>query len=210
MSNKDWTWWTKSIYTCHGASNHSEWDREQNDYYATDPNTILDLIHFEEFSPTYDDDYFEDKTNFNIWECACGEWHLSKELEKHGFKVVSSDLIDRWYWKWWVDFLQCKKEFNWHIITNPPYKYAKEFVEKSLELIPKWKKVAMFLKLTFLEWIARQKFFKKYPPKKVYVYSKRQMCAKNWEFEKYKSNAVAYSWFVWEKWFTWKPTIEWI
>ena len=44
------------------------------------------------------------------------------------------------------------------IITNPPYKYAKEFVEKSLELIREGGKVAMLLKLTFLEGQKRQVF----------------------------------------------------
>ena len=28
-----------------------------------------------------------------------------------------------------------KKDFSRDIITNPPYKYAKEFVEKALEII---------------------------------------------------------------------------
>ena len=207
---KDWVGNKKTTFAILGASNHSEWDREKNDYYATDPNVILDLIHFEEFSPTNNYKYFEQESNFNVWEPACGEWHLSKELEKHWFNVKSTDLINRWYWKWWIDFLKSQDKFNWHIITNPPYKYAKEFVEKAMELIPEWKKVAMFLKLQFLEWQSRKKLFQKYPPKKVYVYSKRQMCAKNWEFEKYKSNAIAYAWYVWEKGFKWKPQIEWI
>lgn len=199
--SKDWTWNNKSIYTCHWASSHSEWEREKNDYYATDPNTINDLIKNINFSK-----------DTKIWEVSCWEWHLSKELEKNWFNVISSDLIDRWYWKWWVDFLKYKndKYLDLNIITNPPYKYAKEFVEHSLDLIKDWNIVAMFLKLTFLEWVARKKFFEENPPKKVLVYSRRQACAKNWEFEKYSSNAVAYCWFVWEKGFKWPPIIEWI
>lgn len=196
--NKDWTWGAKSIYTCHWASSHSEWERQEDDYYATDPKTIDDLVKYIDLSGK------------NIWEPSCGEGHLSKQLESHWLKVISSDLIDRWYGKWWVDFLECNKKFDCHVVTNPPYKFAKEFVEHSLHLIPEWNIVAMFLKLTFLEWIARHSFFQKHPPKTVYVYSKRQMCAKNGEFEKYKSNAVAYCWFVWEKWYQWKPEIEWI
>ena len=54
--------------------------------------------------------------------------------------------------------------FNGDIITNPPYKYAKEFVEKALEVIPKGNKVAMFLKLQFLEGKARRKMFETSPP----------------------------------------------
>ena len=34
---KDWTGNGKSIFTTLGASNHTEKEREINDYYATDP-----------------------------------------------------------------------------------------------------------------------------------------------------------------------------
>lgn len=88
--------------------------------------------------------------------------------------------------------------FSGDIITNPPYKYALEFVEKALDIVNEGNKVAMFLKLTFLEGQKRKQFLTNNPPK-VYVYSKRQICAKNGEFEKISSSAVAYAWFVWEK-----------
>ena len=68
----------------------------------------------------------------------------------------------------------------------------------------------MFLKLTFLEGKSRRKFFKKYPPKKIYVCSGRIACAKNGDFKNQMSSAVAYAWFVWEKGYQGKPTIEWI
>lgn len=45
-------------------------------------------------------------------------------------------------------------------------------------------------------------YLKKYPIKKVYVFSKRLNCAKNAEFEKYKSNAIAFAWFIWEVGYT--------
>jgi len=127
--------------------------------------------------------------------------------------VYSSDLVNRGYGEDFFDFLECKNGADdWHgdIITNPPYKYALEFVRKSLEVINEESKVAMFLKLTFLEGQKRKKFFKNNPPKVVYVYSSRQMCAKNGEFEKYEGNAVAYAWFVWEKGFKGDTIVKWI
>ena len=63
------------------------------------------------------------------------------------------------------------------IITNPPYKIAKEFVEHALEVITEGHKVAMFLKLTFLESKKRRELFEKYPPKVIYVSSSRLQCA---------------------------------
>ena len=37
---KDWRGGKNSIYTTLGASNHVAEEREENDYYATDPNTV--------------------------------------------------------------------------------------------------------------------------------------------------------------------------
>ena len=96
------------------------------------------------------------------------------------------------------------------IITNPPYKYALEFVQKALDSVQPGKKVAMFLKLQFLEGKSRKQFFLHNPPKVVYVSSSRLICAMNGEFEKYPSSAVAYAWFVWEKGFKGDPIIKWI
>lgn len=129
-----------------------------------------------------------------------------------GYDVYSTDLVNRGYGIPDIDFLKQypDTENEMDIITNPPYKYAKEFVEHALEISKAGTKVAMFLKLTFLESENRRKMFEKYPPRTVYVSSKRLNCAKNGEFDKYGSSAAAYAWFVWEKGFTGKPIIEWI
>lgn len=90
---------------------------------------------------------------------------------------------------------------------------AKNFVEKSLQCISKGHKVAMFLKLQFLEGKERRKLFEISPPKIIYVASGRLLCAKNAEFEAMRKgggSAVAYAWFVWERGYKGKPTIDWI
>ena len=40
MSNKDWTGNKNSIFKTLGASNHTEKERQNEDYYATDPEAI--------------------------------------------------------------------------------------------------------------------------------------------------------------------------
>ena len=130
--------------------------------------------------------------------------------------MFSSDIVDRGYYGTNIkDFLKethCDDDFD--ILTNPPYKYAKEFVLKALELVANGRKVCMFLKLTFLEGKSRfNELFSKYPPKNIYVFSERVMCAKNGDFETMKAgggSAVAYAWYVWEKGYQGKTTIEWI
>lgn len=196
IKNKDWTGNTNSIYVTMGASNHSNLDREENDFYATEPKAIELLLDLEKFDN-------------NIWECACGEGHLSKELVKKGYNVKSTDLINRGYGRGGVDFLKCKDVFYGDIITNPPYKYAKEFVYKAIDLIPTGNKVIMFLKVQFLEGKARKELFKTNPPKKIYISSSRLNCAKNGEFEKYPSSAIAYAWFIWEKGYSGETVVRW-
>lgn len=146
----------------------------------------------------------------NLWECACGEGHLSEILKKNGYSVLSTDLIDRGYADKINDFLKSKTTYDGDIITNPPFKYADKFVEKAMELLEPNKKLILFLKIQFLESKSRYELFKKYPPKYIYVHSSRQMIAKNGEFEKYSSSALCYAWFIWENGNTQEPVIRWI
>lgn len=148
---KDWTGNSRSAHATLGARNYAQNDRERNDYYATEPKALELLLNLESFSNL-------------VWEPACGEGHLSEVLREHGYHVISTDLIDRGYGEGGVDFLTQTECFSGDIITNPPYKYAKEFVEKSLEIVKLGRRVAMFLKLQFLEGKARRKLFEKHPP----------------------------------------------
>lgn len=196
---KDWNGNSNSIYKTLGASNHTENERQNEDYYATEPKAMELLLEVEQFSPV-------------IWECACGGGHLAQVLENNGYEVIATDLIYRGYGdKETLNFLEeTLEDFEGDIITNPPYKYALEFVQKALDSVNVGNKVAMFLKLQFLEGKQRKQFFIQNPPKVIYVSSSRLLCAMNGEFEKITSSAVAYAWFVWEKGFKGDPIIKWI
>lgn len=205
---KDWTGNKKSTFVTLGASNHSDGEREINDFYATDPKAL------EIFLDTLDRDGI--KLHKRIWECACGMGHLSKVLESKGYSVLSTDLIDRGYGivDNDSDFINGKyythTKFDGDILTNPPYKYAKEFVETALNKIEYGNYVIMFLKIQFLEGKERRKLFNEYPPKYVYVNSARQICYINGDMSKKMSSATCYCWFIWEKGFKGEPIIRWI
>ena len=196
---KDWTGNKNSIYKTLGASNHTEKEREENDYYATEPKAIEWLMTLENL-------------NKNIWECAVGGGHLADVLIQHGYNVKCSDIVKRCTYSEIIDFLETDVKWDGDIVTNPPYKFAKEFIEKAISIVNDGNKVAMFLKIQFLEGKARKQLFKAYPPKTIYVSSSRLLCAKNADFKGMKEgggSAVAYAWFVWQKGFTGKTTIEW-
>jgi len=168
--------------------------RDDKDYYPTPPETTMALMKREQFEG-------------NVWECASGDGRMSKVIEKFN-ECFSSDIeTEDWiYGEKGVDFLKTYKEVD-NIITNPPYRYAKKFAEHSLKCAKR--KVALLLKLVFLEGISRYEFFKNSPLRTIYVFCKRQKIYKRGEVGK-NSGLIAYAWFVWDKNYQGKPTIEWI
>lgn len=172
--------------------------REENDYYATDPRAMQDLLKYETF-------------NNDIWEPACGEGNLSEVLKLNGYNVYSTDLIDRGYPDETFDFLQSDIKFKGDIITNPPFKYTNEFILKSLESVEMGAKVAMFLKINYLTGKKRyEEIYSKYPPYRVYVFSGRYACSKNNTPEGYKNGAMDYVWIIWQKGIIGATELKWI
>lgn len=186
------------VFKTLGSSNHTPDERAQFDYYATDPQAVEMLLALETFAPV-------------IWEPACGEGHISNVLAAHGYEVISTDLIYRGFGEPEpMDFLtETFPEFEGDIITNPPYSAGLEFVERALETVRPGGKVAMFLKVQFLEGKRRGgELFSKTPPRTVYISRSRLACAKNGDFS-HTESAIAYAWYVWEKGFIGDPVIKW-
>lgn len=173
--------------------------REPNDYYATNPAAMEQLLKYEKF-------------NLNIWEPACGEGNLSEVLKAHGYNVYSTDLIDRaGYPDETFDFLTTENKWFGDIITNPPFKYATEFILKSLESVDEGAKVAMFLKLNYLSGKRRYKeIYSKIQPYRVYVFTGRTSCSKNNTPEGFKAGAIDYAWLIWEKGKIGPTELKWI
>lgn len=197
------------VFTTMGASNHAKEARQVHDYYATEPKAVELLLELEDIKPL-------------VLEPCCGEGHISKTLVNAGHKVISTDLIDRGYGVGGVDIYDYHNENgvlyyksliatdeDFDIVTNPPYRYANDMTEHMLNLLNDGGKLIQFLKLTFLESKARKELFKKYPLKTLHVSSSRLITCKNGDFDKYKSSAVAYGWFVWEKGYKGEPIIKW-
>lgn len=176
--------------------------RVKDDYYATPPQSTQALLDVLELKGT-------------ILEPACGEGHISEVLKKNypGSEIVSTDLVDRGYGVGGIDFLE--KEYDRvfdNVITNPPFKYMREFVEKSLEISTD--KVIMFGKIQFLEGQRRKEFLKNSPLKYVYVFSERQNPMRNGspvdENGKKWSSTMCFAWYVWEQGYQGEPIIRWL
>lgn len=72
---KDWVGNYHSVCGCLGARNEAKETRQIDDYYATQPIAAEWLMRLEHL-------------NQNIWECACGEGHLSKVFERGGVQCL--------------------------------------------------------------------------------------------------------------------------
>lgn len=191
-----------AVYVNLGASNHSDKGRSKNDFYATPPLAVRDLLKVEKF-------------NNYIWEPACGMNHIVNILEDNNYIVKRSDIVkmvsdDKFEQ---IDFLNTTGTFDGDIITNPPFSLANEFVNKSLDLVKEGAKVAMFLKLQFLEGKKRyNNIYEDNPPKTIYIAVNRYGCSEDGVFNEDGNtvSAICYCWFIWEKGFKGDPIVKWI
>ncbi len=187
-------------------------ERVIDDYYATPPEATRVLL-----------EAFGINNCKTFLEPACGEGHISKELERWykrlGYSIgteitiTSSDLINRGYGKGGIDFLKLDSKEKWDcIITNPPFKLSQEFIEKALKLSNNY--VIMFAKIQFLESAERKKLFDSFPPKYIYVFTDRVNPLRNGspvdENGKKWASTMCFAWFIWEIDFEGEPIIRWL
>ncbi len=164
--------------------------REPMDNYPTPDIAVLSLLKNENFDGM-------------VWEPACG----SGNIARHFKDCIATDIRhDNIYGNPGIDFLKEHRKVN-HIITNPPYRLAQQFVEHALECVDG--KVAMLCKLAFLEGKARYRLFKENPVRTVYVFSKRLPLTKEGDSRK-QSSMIPFAWFVWDKGYKGKTTVDWI
>jgi hypothetical protein len=169
--------------------------RPEHDWYPTPPDATLALLRQETFDGS-------------IWEPACGDGAISEVLAGFGYEdILSTDLIDRGYGEGEHDFFTSPHAAD-NIITNPPFKYAQEFVEHALDKTTG--KVAMLCKLAFLEGQKRKEFFERTPLETVYVFSKRVNFYRDGEKGKLGTSMIAFAWFVWSHGYEGDPLIKWI
>lgn len=172
-------------------------NRQPFDIYPTPSSVTVGLL---------DNEIFEG----SILEPASGSGNISKVLEEYypDRHIISSDIrTEGVYGLGGIDFLKQTAEFyNYpeNIITNPPYRYATEFVIHAKEIASQ--KVAMLLKLNALAGLDRYKKIwrdRQFPLKKVILLVKRP------DFSQKNSPALEYCWVVWEKFHLGAPVIQW-
>lgn len=169
-----------------------------------------DGIDFYE-TPAWATEKLLEKESFigNILEPCCGAGAISRILEAHNYSVISADIRtdSGVYGTPGVDFLSVANATD-NVVTNPPYFCADEFVKHSLEIASG--KVAMLLKLSFLESVKRYPLFQLTPLRTVYIFSKRITMYPANQPKPKNSGTITYAWFIWEKGYSGQTQIDWL
>jgi hypothetical protein len=149
-----------------------------------------------------------------IWEPAAGDGAMVRPLKQAGFEVAASDIAD-------YGLLGCETGVDYlvatpprgvrGVITNPPYRLAMPFARKAIGEVPY---VALLLRTNFLESVARLSFFRRHPPARLWLSSRRlpMMHRLGWQGPRAPSN-TCFAWFIWDEtanekckfdWFDWR------
>jgi hypothetical protein len=177
--------------------------RKGHDNYPTPAWVTKALLDREEFKG-------------NVLEPACGSGKMVKAMRRYLPKprnhVLFFDLRkDRIYRDHGgIDFLSWKPDrLIYNIITNPPFKLAERFAKKALRIAES--KVALLLRLSFLEGQGRYRFFRDSPLKCVYIFSERITFKPEGKEQAVKGSGVlAFGWYVWDKEWRGEPVLRWI
>jgi hypothetical protein len=175
--------------------------RIPNEFYPTPPEAIRALLSVETFDGS-------------IWEPACGDGAIAKELAAAGHRVVSTDLYAYGFGETGIDFLAESSPRARHIITNPPYGrgLADAFMVKALALTRQTNgKVALLLNLASLCHPRRTALWQRMPPARIYAVDDI-VC---WPTHRYGPAPEAftrhrYYWAVWHPGHSGAPRFWWL
>lgn len=199
-----------------GSTIHSNKQRADWDFYATDPQCVNDLLSK---APQLG------QKGLEVLEPCAGIGTLADRYTELTDNIVDmydicarrEDIGESNY----MD-LNCKDQYDL-ILTNFPYAEATranpigftQLLLKALSDVKPGGYVCSFQRLLQLESKKRfENIYCKRKPETIYVYSHRVACYENGDFSKKVSSAVAYCWVIWHKdengFFSKETKLDWI
>jgi hypothetical protein len=189
-----------------GASNE---ERPDGDFYPTPPGATLALL-----------DHMEIPGPGRIWEPACGDGAISKVLTSRGYGVASSDVTNRGYNDFTIDFFDCffPPEGVTNIITNPPYRIKRDGVTYPVErwiehawAMPEITWMALFMKTTCLAGKERSRILERCNLDRPLQFRQRVTLRKNGiEPEDGNTGMIDFAWFIFDRLYEGPPRIFWV
>jgi hypothetical protein len=134
----------------------------------------------------------------SVLEPAANRGHMAKPLAEYFGVVLASDIFDYGVGFERADFLFGKpKPAEW-VITNPPFRLAEQFIDRSFDA-PGWQGTAVIVRSAFLETVGRyDTLFRNNPPSIIAQFSERVPMVKG-RLTAEGSTATAYCWLVWQR-----------
>ena len=171
------------------------------EFYPTPPSAIRALLSVESFDG-------------DIWEPACGDGAISRELVAAGYDVIATDITDWGYGYSGYDFLTLDKPFARNIVTNPPYGWgmADRFIEKALAFTTETGgRVAMLLNIASLCHPKRHDFFLRQPPSVIYALDEC-VCFPLGKPERATRHTAShrYAWLIWDQGHEGDTALRWL
>ena len=148
-----------------------------------------------------------------VLDPCCGTGNISRMLLRRGLSVEFNDIEEYDCGlspHTTMDFIGGGFRGYDAVVANPPYTLAQEFIEESLAATADRRgKVAMLLRLSFLEGQRRRKMFDTTPLSKVLVFSRRISCLLEGRPQE-NSGSIAFAWLVWDHRHKGNPELSWI
>jgi hypothetical protein len=184
-----------------GPGNRIAPRRAAFEFYPTPPEATRALLSVEAFDGP-------------VWEPACGDGAIARELLAAGYDVTSTDLADHGYGTPGIDFLKESTARAKHIVTNPPYGrgLADRFIGQALKLTrATGGSVAMLLNLASLCHPTRHPKFVHTPPAAVYALDELVCWPAGVPSNATRSTlSHRYCWLIWKPGHTGRSTFWWL
>ena len=155
--------------------------RQHGDWYPT-PDEVTEVL-----MPHLD-------ITGDVLEPCCGDGALAKVIERHGHRVIATDLHYRGYGDAHgeaFDVLNLTELPAPNVVTNPPFNIAGDIIRHLLGLRPEV--MALLLKASFWHAKSRSRLFEENPPAKIVALTWRP------DFLHLKRPTMEVMWCIWKR-----------
>ncbi len=152
-----------------------------------------------------------------IWEPAAGRGAMAKVIDETYEGQLPIRASDKFEYPEPIFRPIYQRDFLWrendeedsveNVITNPPFTHAEQFLHQALFVARR--KVALLVRLNFLEGRRRKLVFAEHPPKRVLIFSNRIGFVKNGV--RHDAGMMPHCWVIWDKNYCERDTrISWV
>ena len=181
------------------ALNAHLWARHPDDWY-TEPDWVDERL------------FAQEQFTGSVFDPACGLGRIVKAAQAAGYSAYGADKVSRSsYCLVEADFLNAVGPTPGSMVSNPPFKLAREFAEKALELA--CHKVALLLPTLWLHGDERSRWLSETPLAKVLIITPRPSMPPGPVIEAGIApggGKADFAWFIWQRGHVGPAAVEWL